>query len=227
MMIQERDKQILRRCYEQQFLLMEHVERYFFKGADSTNARQRIRELEGAGWLRKESIAGLSRRQVIRPTAEGGRLARGLGAADITERPRLDLNTLEHDAQVTSVALRLAELWDGTWIPERAVDSGEFPHVPDGAFVFPGGKRVPVEVENSLKGRRRFMAILDRWRRTPVLAVLYVATTPEIRDGLEAFISEGPRGVPFALVLWEELRTGVPFAWSARGELDLFRRRTL
>ncbi len=30
MMIQERDSELLRRCYEQQFLLMEQLQRYFF-----------------------------------------------------------------------------------------------------------------------------------------------------------------------------------------------------
>ena len=74
--------------------------------------------------------------------------------------------------------------------------------------------------------RRRFMGILERWRQVEVLAVLFIATRPDIQRVLQGFLSEGPRGMPFALVPWVELKAGTPFAWSTRGNLDLFRRRT-
>ena len=74
--IQERDREILKRCYEQQFLLREHVEHSFFKGAEARNARQRILEMERVGWVKKERIAGLTQRQIIRLTRTGATLAK-------------------------------------------------------------------------------------------------------------------------------------------------------
>lgn len=41
--LQQRDKDILRYCYEQQFLLSSHIARYFFKGANPRTSFENCR----------------------------------------------------------------------------------------------------------------------------------------------------------------------------------------
>ncbi len=82
MIIQQRDKEMLRRRYEQQFLHLGHVRRYFFKGAGLENARVRVVELERAGLLRRERIAARDGGLIIRLTRTGAperRVPRGAG----------------------------------------------------------------------------------------------------------------------------------------------------
>ncbi len=225
MRIQERDKEIIRRIYEQQFLFHEHVERYFFRNASSQLARIRIAELAKVGLLRKETVTVLGNRRIIRLTPDGLELARQLHHFDIPQLRRLDLKTVEHDAIVTSVALRLHELWDGLWVPERALKKEDYTQIPDGVFVFQNSNKVALEIENSLKGRNRFLENLDKWRFTPMRLVLFVTTHPKIHSALKRFIDQGPGKVPFALVDWDQLKNGTPTVWCPKGELQIFDRR--
>lgn len=229
MILQARDRAILRSCYEQQFLLIEHVQRYFFGDCHRRKADERIQELVREGLLLRDGFLKSRGRPVIRLSPKGRKLVEAehpIGGIPYVRR--LDLTTLEHDAIVTSVALRLAEVWDGVWVPERALKKDEFSTIPDGVFVFTAtGSKVAVEVENSLKGKTRFMGLLDRWRGTKMRVVLFVPTKYDVEAKLREWIADGPKGVPFALVGWPSLRDGKPYAWSPKGALDLFNRRTL
>jgi hypothetical protein len=225
MKIQERDREILRRCYEQQFLLVEHVERYFFHDGAWRRAYERIRELENAGLITKTGLPGFGAKRIIRLTKHGIAIAQQLHPIEIPQRRRLDFHTIEHDAIVTSVALRLHQLWDGIWVPERAIKKDDYAQIPDGVFMFETGNKVTIEVENSLKGRTRFLTLLDRWKHVPMRLILYVATHPRIYKSLKEYLSDGPGGIPFALVEWTALRDGSPTVWCPKGELNVFGRR--
>jgi DNA-binding MarR family transcriptional regulator len=227
MVIQERSKEVLRRCYEQQFLHFGHLRRYLFKGTSKQNVWQRVADLERAGLVRRERLAAKEGGSIIRLTRKGLDEVRTWHRLEIPMARRLDTDTLEHDALVTSVAFRLAELWDGVWIPERAIKRDEFSEVPDGVFVFNSGAKVAVEVENSIKGRARFLSLLERWRGTSMRLVLYVSSAPGISAALRRYLAHGPNGVPLALVEWGALAEGTPYAWCVKGELDVFRRRSL
>lgn len=134
--------------------------------------------------------------------------------------------TLIHDAIVTSVRLRFKELWDGSWIPERLLKKTEFPQIPDGLVLFESGKRIAIEVENSLKGKQRFLSLMDRWKDTSISLVLYIATQAELAEVIRTYIQAGPKKPLFGLTTWEQLREQTPRPFSTHGELDLFSRRT-
>ena len=113
MILQERDRSLLQVCSEHQFLMFEHVEHFFFPDASARRARERLLELERAGLIRREKPISVADRTVIRVTPEGQRLVAPQTRKNVQIR-KLDLSTLEHDAHVASLRLRLAQLWMGS-----------------------------------------------------------------------------------------------------------------
>ncbi|MGK5087916.1 hypothetical protein WDW86_10190 [Bdellovibrionota bacterium FG-2] len=194
---------------------------------NSQKARLRILELQKAGFVRKEMISMLGGRRVIRLTERGISVAKQEHHLDIPQARHLDIPTLTHDAIVTSVALRLAQLWEGTWIPERALKKTDYSQIPDGVFVFDNQKKIAIEVENSIKGRRRFLGLLERWRSVDVLLVLYISTSNAIHETVKRYLSQGPKKPAFALVPWRDLKDGIPSVWSTEGELEIFNKKEL
>jgi hypothetical protein len=225
MKLQPRDEQILRTCYEQQFLLTEQIHRYFFGGRRAWSAYERISELEAAGLVKREKVITLNGKKLIRLTRAGLRIVQAQHPIEVPQAKSLDSATIRHDAIVTAVSLRLRQFWNAVWIPERALKSDEYPRIPDGVFVFDSGKKIAVEVENSPKFQRRFLAILESWRKVDVLLVLYVSTTPQIYRLIQSYLPNAPKTIPFGLIEWSALETGEPPFWSIRGELDLLKRR--
>ena len=226
MLIQDRDEAILRCCYEQQFLTMDHLGRFFYAGKHKGEPYRRIQELERAGLIRKERHPLLGGRSLIRLTQKGTEVALKDCPIKVAQLKRLDFRTLTHDALVTSVRLRIESLWDGRWVPERAIKQEEYPQIPDGVFCFESGRKVAFEVEHSLKGRERFLDRTASWRREPVFFVLYVATTAAIHSSLRRFLNDAPPDLALGLVSWTDLETTTPPVWTPRGEFNLFTKRT-
>lgn len=223
--LQDRDKKLIRLCYEQQFILTEHAEKYF-AGASYRACRQRVQELANAQYLREEPSTSLGRKPIYRVTRLGTAVALESGATAISQPRTLQLATLVHDAIVTSVRLKLEELWNAKFVCERAIKGKEYREVPDGIFFFPSGRGIAIEVENSDKGRTRFLRLLQRWKDTPQIAfVLYVATSPELFEAIKRFLGHAPKDRPMGVVQWLDLETGRPMVWSQRGDLALFDRR--
>jgi DNA-binding MarR family transcriptional regulator len=221
--LRDRDKRLLRLCYEQQFLLSDVVADHFFTSYGE--ASRRLKELKDAGLLETMRAPTNYKRWVYRLSRKGAALASEL--SDTKLSLHWDPLYLEHDATVTAVRLQLEKLWDGLWVPERAIRGYRPREVPDGLFVFPNGAKVAIEVENSLKGRARFEARLLRWKDIDVKIVLYVATKPEIFDRLRVFLEGASRPPLFCLVQLSELWRPQPEVWSPLGEIDLFSERTL
>ena len=224
--LQDRDRKLISLSFDHQFLPGRDAQRFVFKGTIPRRARERIAELVEAGYIRREPVFTLGNSSIIRLTKKGMELAQTQRPYEIPYRRRLDPVTLVHDGFTISTRLRLEELWDATWVPEGALKAEQFPQIPDGVLVFPNGSQVAVEIENSVKGISRFHQIQERWRKIPIKLVLYVATHAALFKILQRYLSEGPRDLPFGLVLWSELDQSVPKIWTAMGELDLFSRRT-
>lgn len=223
--LQDRDKRIIRLCYEQQFILTEHAEK-FFAGASYRACRRRVQELADARYIREEPSASLGRKTVYRVTRLGTAVALESGATAIPQAGALQLATLVHDAVVTSVRLRLEEFWNARFVCERAIKGKEYREVPDGIFFFPSGRGIAIEVENSDKGRTRFLRLLQRWKDTPQIAfVLYVATSRELFEGIKRFLEHAPKDRPMGVVHWQELQAGTPRVWTQRGDIPLFDQR--
>lgn len=226
--LQTRDRDILRCCYEQQFLVHEQIERFFFGSENTRNARRRIAKLERAGLIKSEVAGGILKHHLLRLTEAGLRVARGESSHDVPQSKKVDLATLTHDRIVTDVRLRLRELWNGTWVPERALKD-KYTRVPDGLFQFEAsGTAVAIEIENSSKGHTRFVAIMNEWARAEnVRVVLYIATNKKIFGAIEKLFATAPQRPVFALVDYGALMAGQPSCISPRGALDLFTRRSL
>jgi DNA-binding MarR family transcriptional regulator len=109
----------------------------------------------------------------VTPTARG---LRACGSPYTVWKPRLDL--IRHVAAVNEVRLHVE--WrdrDAQWVCERELDrdrGGRSQHLPD-ALVLTEGRRVAIEVELSVKDRRRLERILDELVASHD-AVLYFCT---------------------------------------------------
>ncbi|MEK6705769.1 MAG: hypothetical protein AABZ06_08270 [Bdellovibrionota bacterium] len=225
MILQERDKKILKICYEQQFLLSEQVHRYFFKDRKPQAMRHRLLMLERAGYIKRKPESTLDGKRLIRITRTGLRAITERIVIPVSQVNKPDVRTLRHDTVVTSVRLRLSEIWTGHWLPERVIKAEDFPQIPDGIFIFPSGKKVAIEVENTPKPRARFFEIMERWRKVDVKLILYVATTQNIFRIIQRMLPDGPQRVPFSLILWEDLKNGTPPVWSPGGTVNIFSRK--
>ncbi|HAR41852.1 MAG TPA: hypothetical protein DCS07_04360 [Bdellovibrionales bacterium] len=225
--INSRDEELLKCCYEHNFLLFEHVADGFFEGKTYQSGWNRIRDLRGLGLISCESNAALGQRKVLRLTKQGEKYVQHLDPMPVRQKEALSLATFEHDVLLLSVRQRLMKLWDGKWIPEGALKKQDFIEVPDGIVVFSSGKRIAIEVERTPKGKTRFMGLLDRWRKIDVLMVLYVVDSPKMFSILKSYLREGPTDVAFGLVLWNDLKAGTPVVWTPGEPIDLFSVRTL
>jgi len=216
----------MRACYEQQFLLGEQVLRYFFCEVDERNCYRRINRLVRFGYIRWVIDPMLDRKRLIRLTPLGYRVVEENLVIEVPQTRKPDIRTLRHDAHVTSVRFRLAEIWTGSWLPEKAIKQEDFPRVPDGLFIFPSGKKVAVEVECTAKSRARFLRLLEDWRRIDVKLVLYITTAQYVFRVIQKYLSDGPQNVPFALVRWEDLQNGEPPpVWTLNGPVKVFNRK--
>lgn len=218
--LQNRDKRILKLCYEQQFLLVSHIRDYLFEG-NYVEAKRRVRELKAAGLLEENELKH-RRAKLIQLTSTGKRFASDLSQVE-AGFTKVDPATVEHDSIVTQVRLRLEQSWKGVWIPERALRALNLDEVPDGVMRFESGKKIAIEVENSLKGRTRFTDRLQRWNRDQgAYIVLYVATNEEIYLHLKAWLEDSKRSPLFCLTRLTQLLLPEPEVWSPIGDIDLF-----
>lgn len=225
--VQERDRRIIKAIYDHRYLPTKDVERYIFKGLDSRRARERILELELAGLVRRERLDPFANRTILRLTRSGTALALEHRAAEIPQLRRVDVRTFLHDSLVISARFRLSEFWEAVWIPEGALKSEDYPQIPDGVMVFASGSQVAIEVENSSKGPKRFRELQERWRSVRALMILYIATAPNLYRLIQGYLKTGPQDLPFGLLLWSDLEMRQPKIWTARGEIDLLARRDL
>ncbi len=224
--IQTRDRKILKLCYEQQFILTEQVKRYFANDSYK-ECRRRIDELKQAGYLKNEITPILGKTEILRLTRIGRELAKEGTPFHVTELKKLRLVTLTHDAVVTEARLRLEAIWSlATFVPERAIKKNQFRQIPDGLFLFPSGNSIALEIENSDKGKTRFIKILKRWSDVPkVVFVLFIATHPILFESIKKWLPEGPKDQPMGVVLWEHLKIGTPLVWTKLGQVPLFEKR--
>lgn len=219
---------ILRFCYEQQFLTFEHVSHFFL--THRAEPYRRVKELEKAGFVEKHQNPVTGKYCLIRLTNLGQTYVQENSPTSsvtaIKPVKNLSPTTLLHDSLVTSCRLKLSRLWNANFIPERALKTSDFQEVPDGLFVFKSGNGIAIEVENSDKGRTRFLKLVSRWKdKSGILFVLYIASNPKLFQSLSSYLNSAPQDQPIGLVLWDELKSGVPLITTARGKMDLLNQR--
>lgn len=221
--LQKRDLEILNICYEQMFMSVAQVERYFFTRANQRRARERVLELERAGYISRKKIYGETPTTLLRLTPSGLSIVSKRNEFQINPRSKIDLATLEHDLRLIDIRMRLDELWTNyVWVPEKAIRRAEYPEVPDAISIFSSGRIVAIELENSMKAEERIVRLLSRWRNTDVSLVLYFTTNSGIFKKFQKIIKAQDFETPIALVDIEAFFTSRPIAWTKEGEIHVF-----
>lgn len=220
--LQERDYSILLLCYEHQFLTLEHIQ-HFFPNTHRSTPQRRVQELKASGFLSAEYHPLTGAMSLLRLTDLGLHVIQGKSPYRISPVKNLSVQTIYHDTIVTLARLRLGQFWKAKFVPERAIKVKSFPEIPDGIFFFPSGKGIALEVENSDKGRPRFLGLLRRWIEAPQITfVLYIATTPVLFRLIRSYLKDAPETPQIGVVLWEDLKTGKPLVHTQGGPVDLF-----
>ena len=224
--LQERDKQIMIVTYEEQFLLLKQVAKYFFKESFQS-ASLRIIKLVNLRLLKYETLSLPGKPKVIRLTPKGVKLCKEISPFSIMQKRKVSLSTLNHDAFVSEARLILRDRFDASWIPEKAMKLHNLKKIPDGILLFQSGKRIAIEVENSVKGKDRYDHMWREWEQQEFVLVLYVATTEVVYRALQKRMAEHQsQKVRLGLIRFADLLNGSnESVWTPRGLVSLFSRR--
>lgn len=217
MLVQPRDQQILSLCYEHGFLSLFHLDTFF---PSQRERRKRVAQYRDTGLV--EPHAPLPNWQpVYCLTRPGIEFVESFYPAVIQQRRHLSMATFLHDSKVISARLRICSLWDGCWTPESRLPRAR-EEIPDGIFTFSSGKKVFVEVENSLKSRPRFLKKLAKYEEP--LFTLYVATSPFLENALKRYLSAETRSA--GVISLPELAETSPAVWTRTKVIHPFSRRS-
>ncbi len=154
-LLRRRDLEVVGWLAEQYAGRVDHVE--VLLGAGPRTVQRTLARLRAVGLIRTQKML-VGEPAWVLPTAAGmAACSSGFGVW----HPRIGL--LNHVAAVNDVRLHIQGRAPSTeWIPERVLArdrlAGE--HLPDGVAIV-DGRRVAIEVELTLKSRRRVTAILD------------------------------------------------------------------
>ena len=186
----------------------------------------RVQKLFHLRLLKYELLSLPGKPKTVRLSSIGVRLARSLSPFEVRQKRKVSLSTFSHDSFVGETRLKLCSIFDATWIPEKAMKIHPFKKIPDGIVLFKSGRRIAVEVENSVKGKNRYQDMWREWEGHDFILVLYVATTEAVYRALQARMKDFQTSkVRFGLVLFDALINGVESVWTPRGEFPLFTRR--
>lgn len=223
MILQKRDWEILKICYEHHFLLMKQVERFFFKGKHPQKARQRILELGKAGLVERvpTEILGISNRLMIRLTQLGIKTVRSQYTYDIYQPKRINLSIQEHDAYLISVRLRLLEIWQATWIRGSVLGDDIYKVKPDGVIHLSSGKSVVIEVESKVQPHEKLLQHFGRHASSDFFLILYVASYEELFKHLKNNLDKNPVQAPIGIISFKTLLSDAPIFWCQKGEICL------
>ncbi|MBY0472107.1 hypothetical protein K2X30_13150 [bacterium] len=153
-------------------------------------------------------------------------LAKSLSPFSISHPNLLNEVTIKHDAFVTTARIKLCQFWDGQFIPEMALQRSSRNEIPDGLFIFPSGREVVLEVENSDKGKSRFCRLLNRWQDQPnTWLVLYVASNDSLYQILQRYLLGLKQKKAVGLILESELRNNESKIWTPWGLSQPFLKR--
>ena len=185
--LQDRDKKLLRLCYEQSFLSYEFVKTNFFQNASDQRLRERIKQLEQGGFIRRLACPTLSAKRVIKLTPVGAEAAESLSTYQLTYNHRFDYGPALHDARVTDLRAYFETNLKTfkSWMPERYLRANNYKgHAPDGALVFDDEKGieriVAIELELMRKNHDRYEEILEHHFETHRYCwLLYVVASPD------------------------------------------------
>lgn len=221
LILTERDKKLLRLCQEQGFITIDTVHEYLYKNATIRRVQERVKELELSGYLKSRISLELCNRKIVQLTIKGKTIVQSLPCYKPDRHFKLYDYFLAHDDKVTWTRLRLEELWSGDWLSDRMLKQARDTK-PDGILKFASGKRVYVELENSIKSEARYSNIFSKYLLENPFLVLYVCTSLEIKKYLINHCIKHSPLLPIAILTMSELKDDQPRAWTIKGLISPF-----
>ena len=189
----QRDLELLKLCFEQRFLLVEHVIQFFPEKWKKASASRRIKQLSDAGLIRTLRVPQLGNFLLIRITELGLVHVEHLVFGTKDRIPSISPWTIHHDAFLTSVRLVLMEKYPHSiWEPETALegDQSEYTFIPDGIIRFSKTDAIMVEAECTIKKQKDYRDRLNYWdNQNDISKILYVARNELIERRLRTLFS--------------------------------------
>ena len=180
-MTEHRDTKIIKFINEFGFCEMPQIEKQF--GLNKPRAYKIMQRLVKHGYVIHERIF-YHRHGIYRVTREG---------AQLTGLPRLvkvPVGIYEHQLAVIEIYIQLMQQYPGaTWMSERIIRKlGYMPkmgsrkekHFADALFYLPDGKLVAIEVELTMKSKRRLKDILTAYMCQLEIKEVWYFCSPEI-----------------------------------------------
>lgn len=179
MRITKRDIEIMRFINEFGFCITPHLERRF--AIRNWRVYQLMKRLVDAGFVQQRRIFH-GQPNVYYLTNEG---------AEFTDLPAIDRissGTYEHQIAMTSVAIKLLELYPmATWVSERKLKYDKFflgigvrGHISDGVIILPDNRQISIEIELTLKGKHRLEGILKSYASQLTFKEVWYFCTPSV-----------------------------------------------
>ena len=121
--------------------------------------------------------------------------------ASFTDLPAIDavsFGVYLHQVAMVNVALKLMRLYpEATWVSERHLKYDKFidgvgvrGHIADGLLLFPDAKRVAIEVELSVKGKRRLDGILKSYSAQFDIKEIWYFCSPKAYSSLTGLVGK-------------------------------------
>lgn len=219
MRVTPRDQLILTLCYEHGFLAVQHLTGFF---PSPRERRTRMAEAIRADLFFRADPPLPFANSIFRLTPSGVNLVESFYPYRIPPKRILSPATFTHSVKVIDARLKIAPLWHGAWTPESRLPKAAA-EIPDAIYTFPSGAEIYIELENSLKGRRRFLRRLETFQ-APILT-LYVATNPEIERMLKKYLAAAETP-PAGVVLLDSIQGPHTSVWTREKTIRPFSRRS-
>jgi hypothetical protein len=177
--VTEREIQILRFINEFGFCSIQQIMK--FSGRKKTRCYESMMVLNRLGLVKhKRIIYGVS--GVYYVTQKGAEFT------DLIPLHKISLGIYEHQLSIVDVYLKLKEqLPEFKWLSERRLLSDKYMeglgrrgHLPDGILVFPDGKQIAIEIEITMKAKRRLEGILKGYSAQFALEEVWYFCAPDI-----------------------------------------------
>jgi len=186
----KRDIEILSFINQFGFCEMPHIEKRF--GLKKPRSYQVIKRLIEGGFIFHERIFH-GCHGIYRVTKKGA------GMTDLPVLNRLDLSTYKHDTSVIDVYLVLRHRYPEThFMSERELrleqhhkGVGKVGHLADGVLLFPD-KKIAIELEFTLKGRRRLKSILEGYAKLFEIDEVWYYCSPKTLHHVRAIAQKLP-----------------------------------
>ena len=184
--IQQRDKDLLKICFEQKFLNKQQIREWVsirggLNKSESAEriARRRLNQLKALGLIETQQHQ-LSKKEYVNVTATGVRYLIDLGLIpENAKHAEVDAHTINHDSMVTNIRLccmkhHLFEAWQS----DRCLKLQDKNQIPDAVVSFFAPKQnktvfAAIEVELTVKQRDRLKTVFKSYDKSDYQLVLY------------------------------------------------------